>query len=102
MVPRLKELYFREIQPTLKTELGFKYNYAISCWIYIDSRPPNTSIAYTKCANLLNYGNKPGIVYFGKESKIGVVMQENILKEEGTKLEGDLNLIYKSDLLSII
>ena len=24
MIPRLKELYFKEIQPTLKTELGFK------------------------------------------------------------------------------
>ena len=82
-------------------EKGFKYNYAISCWIYIDSRPPNTSIAYTRCANLLNYGNKPGIVYFGKESKIGIVMQENILKDQGTKLEGDLNLIYKSDEIKL-
>ena len=24
MIPRLKELYFKEIQPALKTELGFK------------------------------------------------------------------------------
>ena len=41
----------------------FNYNYGISSWIYINPQPPNTGESYTQFTSLLNYGNKPNILY---------------------------------------
>ena len=37
--------------------------------------PPNTSKAYIKWTNVLNYGNKPAIQYKADENKLKVMMQ---------------------------
>ena len=50
----------------------FSYNYEIECEIYINPQPANTNYAYNKYSNLLSYGNKPSIEYFGKENKLKV------------------------------
>lgn len=41
----------------------FNYNYAISCWVYLDAEPPSTNASYTENANILSYGGKPAILY---------------------------------------
>ena len=41
----------------------FNYNYAISCWIWINPQPPSTSDAYNKSTSLFNYGNILKIKY---------------------------------------
>ena len=33
----------------------FNYQYAISCWVFMDASPPNTSIRYNKYISLLNF-----------------------------------------------
>lgn len=66
----------------------FDYQYAISCWIYIDAMPPNTSANYNKFTSLLNFGNKPNIMYNGKTNTLMITMQQK-----------DLNKISKNNLL---
>ena len=39
------------------------YQYAISCWVFIDASPPNMNPNYKKFTSLLNFGNKPNILY---------------------------------------
>lgn len=50
----------------------FKYNYSLSAWFYLNPQPPNTSSAYTKYSNILNYGQKPLIQYNGKKNTIRI------------------------------
>jgi hypothetical protein len=53
----------------------FQYNYGLSFWLYINPQPPNTSAAYTTYTSLLNYGNKPNVLYYGKNNSLKVVCQ---------------------------
>lgn len=58
----------------------FDYQYAISSWIYIDSAPPNTASSYNKYTSLLNFGNKPNILYNAEKRKLMITMQQKDLK----------------------
>ena len=44
----------------------------MSGWFNINPQPPNTSIAYSKYTNILNYGNKINIEYNGKLNSLRV------------------------------
>jgi hypothetical protein len=56
------------------TDDHFNYQYGISFWVYIDSMPPNNNISYTKYTSLVNYGNKPNIVYKADTNEFAVTM----------------------------
>jgi hypothetical protein len=58
----------------------FDYQYAISCWVFIDSAPPNTNVNYTKFTSLLNFGNKPNILYNPSKNTLMITMQQKDLK----------------------
>ena len=81
---------------------NFDYQYAISCWIFIDAMPPNTNSNYNKFTSLLNFGNKPNILYNGKTNTLMVTMQQKELeKTTKNKLidfdsEGN-RIIYKNN-----
>ena len=66
----------------------YKYNYALSCWIYINPQPPNTGEEYTTFTSLLNYGNKPNIHYKADTNTIMIKMK---IKTDDEKI------IYKSN-----
>ena len=53
----------------------FAYTYAISFWVFIDSASPSMSHAYDKYTSLLNYGNKPNVLYNGKENTLMITME---------------------------
>lgn len=59
----------------------FDYQYAISCWVYIDAVGPNTNASYNKFTSLLNFGNKPNILYNGKTHTLMITMQQKNLKD---------------------
>ena len=84
---------------------NFDYQYAISCWIYINAMPPNTNSSYNKFTSLINYGDKPNILYNGKTNTLMITMQQkdldkttknNILEFDS---EGNIIIYKKSDIL---
>jgi hypothetical protein len=52
----------------------FNYQYGISFWVFIDSMPPNTNTSYTKYTPLVNYGNKPVILYKADTNTLAIAM----------------------------
>jgi hypothetical protein len=59
---------------------NFDYQYAISCWIFIDSAGPNMNANYNKYTSLLNFGNKPNVLYNGENHSLMITMQQKNLK----------------------
>ena len=85
-----KQLVNRPVQTDTQYSLGtyqdlngsdtFDYQYAISCWVFIDSAPPNTAPSYNKYTSLLNFGNKPNITYNAKTRTLKITMQQKDLQ----------------------
>ena len=59
----------------------FDYQYAISCWIFMHASGPNTNSSYTKYTTLLNFGDKPHILYNGSTNSLMITMQQKDLKK---------------------
>jgi hypothetical protein len=85
-----KQLINEPISSSLQTPLGtykdlngsdnYDYQYSISFWFYLDANPPNTNPAYNKYTSLLNYGEKPNVLYCGKTNTLMVTMLQKDLK----------------------
>lgn len=63
-----------KVKVTLPTKPGFKYQYGLSFWVYLNAEPPNTNLSYAKDTSLLNYGNKPNIRYNSQTNTFSVVV----------------------------
>lgn len=61
----------------------FNYSYGISYWVYIDSLPPH----YNKYASVLNYGNKPNMLYNPASNTFIVSIEKALLKNNNTMNE---------------
>lgn len=53
----------------------FNYHYSLSAWFYINPQPPNTSPAYNKYTNILNYGEKPAVEFNGQLNSLRVTVE---------------------------
>ena len=82
----------------------FSYDYGISCWVYINSTPPNHYKKQDR--NLLNFSNKPKISYNPHENHIiistrvrdetrGVIHKKHYI--ENIKLQKWINLVINYD-----
>ena len=81
---------------------NFDYQYAISFWVFLDAAPPNTSAAYNKFTSLLNFGNKPNVLYNGKTNTLMVTMnQKDLQGTTNNKLtdfdENNNRILYKDN-----
>lgn len=79
----------------------FDYQFAISCWVFIDSAPPNMNPSYEKYTSLLNFGNKPNILYNGKTNTLMItIQQKDLQKTTNNKLtdfdENGNRIIYRN------
>jgi hypothetical protein len=79
----------------------FDYEFAISFWTYIDSAGPNTNLSYNKFTSLLNFSDKPNVLYNASENMLMITMQQkNLEKSTQNKLiDFDNNgnrIIYKN------
>ena len=77
---------------------NFDYQYAISFWVFIDASTPNSN----KYTSLLNFGEKPNIMYNGTNNSLMITMQQKDLKNTtNNKLidfdENGNRIIYKND-----
>lgn len=59
---------------------SFDYQYAISCWIFLDAAGPNVNPSSEKYTTLLNFGNKPNILYNSKTNTLMITMQQKDLQ----------------------
>jgi len=66
---------------TLNDSDSYDYQYALSFWVFLDSAGPNTGTAYTKYTSLLNYANKPNVLYKADTHHFMVTMQQNELQQ---------------------
>ena len=55
----------------------FDYQYALSCWIFLDASNPN----YNTYTSLMNFGEKPNILYNGKTNTLMITMQQKDLQK---------------------
>jgi hypothetical protein len=81
---------------------NFEYQYAISFWVFLDASPPNTNQSYSKYTSLLNFGNKPNVLYKGDTNTLKIVMnQKDLSKITNNKLtdfdEDGNRVIYTND-----
>ena len=59
----------------------YNYNYGLSSWFFIHEQPPSARAANNQFTSILNYGNKPNILFKMKEHKLQVKMNSGIDKE---------------------
>ena len=64
----------RGIFQDLKKGDDYNYQYTLSCWIMIHQQGSNHALSYNRFTNLLNYGNKPAIVYNAKKQMLRIIM----------------------------
>jgi len=53
----------------------FKYNYAVSCWIWLMPQPPEESPTSSLFANVLDYAGKPRVLYNAALNTLRVTMR---------------------------
>ncbi len=79
----------------------FDYQYAISFWVFLDAAGPNTNASYSKYTSLLNFGDKPNVLYNGKNNTLLVTMQQKDLNQSANKLidfdENGNRILYKNE-----
>jgi hypothetical protein len=55
----------------------YNYKYAISFWVFIDAMSPNISSSLNRYTSLLNYGNKPNVLYNASENTIMITLEND-------------------------
>jgi len=65
---------YDNLNGTDSNENLYDYNYAISFWVYIDAVSPNVSSSLDKYTSLLNYGDKPNVLYNASENTLMITM----------------------------
>jgi hypothetical protein len=89
---------------TLNDDKKYDYNYAISFWFYIDALPPNTSPAYKRYTSLLNYANKPNVLYNAEKNKLIITINQKDLQAttdnkfiQFVEGDNDTRLLYENN-----
>jgi len=64
----------------------YDYQYAISCWVFLDAFSPNISSSLDTYTSILNYGGKPNILYNASKNTLMITMNVNDDSTEGNKI----------------
>jgi len=75
-----------------QSETKYDYRYALSFWFYVNPQPPSTNNNYSKYTSVLNYGNKPNILYKSDENKVMIKMTQGHNKKKKIFIEKTLPL----------
>jgi hypothetical protein len=90
----------------LNNSKSYDYKYAISFWVYINAEPPNESLNTGKYMSLLNYANKPNVLYKAESNSLIIIMDQSLNKDiKNNKLlefdENDNLILYKNDNIAL-
>jgi hypothetical protein len=79
----------------------FEYQYGLSFWVFLYANSPSSSSSSNKFVSLLNYGNKPNILYRADTNTLMVTMEQKGLTKNKNKLidfdENGNRIIYKQN-----
>jgi len=78
----------------------FDYQYGLSFWVFIDAMPPSTNSSYNTYTSLLNFGNKPNIMYNASNNTLMITMEtkkDSIDKDKDDN--GNIILYKKSNIM---
>jgi hypothetical protein len=79
----------------------FEYQYGLSFWVFLDANSPSASSASNKFVSLVNYGNKPNILYRASTNTLMITMEQKGLSKTKNKLidfdENGNRIIYKQN-----
>ena len=74
-----------------KKDLGeYNYQYSFSCWVFLHEQPPSKSYANTKFTSIVNYGNKPNILFNASK---GILQITNKNKQHDSEVLFQTNTI---------
>ena len=90
-------------------DMEYNYNYGISFWVFIRAQPPNFGEQYNNYTSILNYGEKPNILYNGRLNKLKIVMNngrdkkpvEHIIDNFPLQKWSNIVINYDSGILDI-
>lgn len=81
----------------------FEYQYGLSFWVFLDANSPSTNSSSNEFISLLNYGNKPNILYRASTNTLMITMeQKGVTKKKNKLIDFDENgnrIIYKQNNL---
>jgi hypothetical protein len=79
----------------------FEYQYGLSFWVFLDVNSPSSNSSSNKFVSLLNYGDKPNILYKASTNTIMITMEQKGLTKLKNKLidfdENGNRILYKQD-----
>lgn len=74
----------------------YDYQYAISFWVFIDAVSPSASSSLEKYTSLLNYGDKPNVLYNASENTLMITMLNTNETVDPQNVDANGNIIiYK-------
>jgi hypothetical protein len=76
---------------------NFDYQYAISFWFFLDAVPPNNNSNSPHYTSILNFGNKPNVLYNTLTNSLIVTMQNEITVENKTNTNVNNNVLTNTD-----
>ena len=81
----------------------FEYQYGLSFWVFLDANSPSAKSSSNEFVSLVNYGNKPNILYKASTNTLMITMeQKGLTKKENKLIDFDENgnrIIYKQNNL---
>jgi len=80
--------------------VGFKYQYAVSFWCFLDASAPNTNSNSSKYTSLLNFAEKPNIMYKTDTNTLMVTMEQETDNNANNLTEYDdkgNRILYKNE-----
>jgi hypothetical protein len=70
----------------------YDYQYGLSFWVFVHAAPPSMNENYNKFTSLLNFGNKPNVLYNGSTNTLMVTIENS--EDIQTDISGR-NTLYK-------
>ena len=74
----------------------FKYQYALSFWVYLDAFPPSTNSSYNKVVSLLSYGENPMIKYSSANNTLYITVKPSTIPEANSDVKNDDELTVEN------
>jgi hypothetical protein len=81
------------------------YQYAISFWLFLDAAAPNMNASYNKNTSILNYGDKPNVLFNGKTNTLMITIHQKGLEKHDNQLldfdENENRILYENSEMSL-